>query len=85
MTIRGLDINRFSTLGIGLYQGSTYGAYNVDIEACYIGTDPTGTIAEGNGELASTSTAVAARSAAALASQGNLHFRQSGRRHLRLS
>ena len=71
VTIRGLDINRFSRLGIGLYQGSTYAAYNVDIEACYIGTDPTGTIAEGNGEgidvFGGSGTI-----GGALASQGNL-------------
>ncbi len=47
--IRGLVINRFAGSGIGLYQGTNYAAYNFDIAGNYLGTDPTGTIAEGNG------------------------------------
>lgn len=43
-TIRGLVINRFSYQGIAIY-GFLGGSIGNTIEGCFIGTDPTGTIA----------------------------------------
>ena len=43
-TIRGLVINRFSYQGIAIY-GFLGGSIGNTIEGCFIGTDPTGSIA----------------------------------------
>lgn len=49
--VRSLVINRFGHNGITLL-GDT--AFNNFIEACYIGTDPSGTLAQGNGTAQGT-------------------------------
>lgn len=54
VTIRGLVINRFaapggfSENGHGIFIGFTPSAHRLVVEGCFIGTDPTGTIALGN-------------------------------------
>ena len=45
-TVHGLVINRFAAFGINIY--NSLATYNT-VTGCYIGTDPTGTIAQGNG------------------------------------